>query len=163
MVDSLCRTVTLEGSLLTTTKIPSFEAVWTFYAHFLLLAINGQRCPFHPRCLLIVYPRADAGRSVGICCQPRRLLRLSPPRRPPSWRELASNVHAKFASYLSRDPATRLQGGADGVRQRAQTSVSPPWPATRTPGPGTARGCPGDGCVAVATHPPQGWTRRVRG
>ena len=122
----MCRTVTLEGSLLTTTKIPSFEAVWTFYAHFLLLAINGQRCPFHPRCLLIVYPRADAGRSVGICCQPRRLLRLSPPRRPPSWRELASNVHAKFASYLSRDPATRLQGGADGVRQRAQTSVSPP-------------------------------------
>ena len=80
----------------------------------------------------------------------------------PSWRELASNVYAKFASYLLRDLATRLQGGADGVGRRAQTSVSPPWPATRTPGPGTARGCPGDGCVAVATHPPQGWTRRWR-
>ena len=63
----------------------------------------------------------------------------------PSWRELASNVYAKFASYLLRDLATRLQGGADGVGRRAQTSVSPPWPATRTPGPGTARACPGEG------------------
>ena len=32
----------------------------------------------------------------------------------PSWRELASNVYAKFASYLLRDPATRLQGGRTG-------------------------------------------------
>ena len=56
----------------------------------------------------------------------------------PSWRELASNVYAKFASYLLRDPATRLQGGRTGSdsehRQRVTstgTNHPSPWPGFR--------------------------------
>ena len=64
----------------------------------------------------------------------------------PSSRELASNVYAKFASYLLRDLATRLQGGADGVGRRAQTSVSPPLDlafgfASYSTGPSACAGC----------------------